>query len=180
MQRSRRRRVHANRDESECTVITPSTPPPRPSHAHEVVDAAGGGRVANTAEREGRLVGERFAHALAAKDGDGLLDLLADPIDFEGLSPGRHWRTDDPRELVEEVLLGSWFEPTDQIERLLEVRVGAVADRRHLSYRFAVRNADGDFFVEHQAYYEVEGPTISWMRLLGSGYRATALAPRRP
>jgi hypothetical protein len=117
---------------------------------------------------EGTL-GGRFAHALAAKDRDALLGLLADPIDFQGLTPGRHWETQDPRELVDDILLGRWFEPADDIERLL-----AVADRQHLSYRFALRNPDGEFTVEQQAYYLSQGEAISWMRVLCSGFRPTS------
>ena len=36
--------------------------------------------------------GERFARALAAKDAPALRALLADPVDFQALTPGRHGR----------------------------------------------------------------------------------------
>jgi hypothetical protein len=135
-----------------------------------------GGTTGTVAATEGRIAGERFVHALAAKDGDALRGLFADRIDFQGLTPGRHWQTDDPRELVEDILLGAWFEPTDAVEQLLAVGVGAVADRQHLSYRFAVRNLDGEFVVEQQAYFLMEGSTISWLRILCSGYRVRPAA----
>jgi hypothetical protein len=131
----------------------------------------------NAAEKAEHTVGERFAHALAAKDGEALLGLLADPVDFQALTPGRHWQTDDPRSLVEDILLGAWFNPTDDIRRLLAVGVGAVGDRRHLSYRFALRNTEGDFTVEQQVYYLLEGARISWMRVLCSGFRASSSVP---
>ncbi len=40
--------------------------------------------------------GERFAQALAAKDAGALSALLADRIDFQALTPGRHWQADTP------------------------------------------------------------------------------------
>ena len=135
-------------------------------HLAEAVTVSG-------AEAEARSVGVRFAQALAAKDGDALLGLLTDPIDFQGLTPGRHWQTDGARSLVEDVLLGAWFTPADHIDQLLDVGVGAVGDRRHLSYRFALRNSEGAFTVEQQVYFLLEGAKISWMRVLCSGFRAS-------
>ena len=40
---------------------------------------------------DGTTVGEAFARALAAKDRDRIADLLSDDVDFEALTPGRHW-----------------------------------------------------------------------------------------
>ncbi len=124
--------------------------------------------------RDEHTVGEQFAYALAAKNRDALLGLLADPIDFQALTPGRHWQTDDPRVLVEDILLGAWFMPTDDIERLISIGVGMVGDRRRLSYRFALRNTEGESIAEQQVYYLLEGSRISWMRVLCSGFRATS------
>ena len=125
----------------------------------------------DTTETAVRTVGEQFALALAAKDRDALLALFADPVDFQALTPGRHWQTQDPRVLVDDIVLGSWFEPTDHIGKLLAVTTGAVADRQHLSYRLALRNADGEFVVEQQVYYLSQGSMITWMRVLCSGFR---------
>src|SRR5260221_7599826 len=36
--------------------------------------------------------GDRFARALAAKDSATLRSLIADTVDFQALTPGRHWR----------------------------------------------------------------------------------------
>ena len=41
-------------------------------------------------------VGERFAQALAAKDRAALIALLADPVDFQALTPRRHWQAVTP------------------------------------------------------------------------------------
>jgi hypothetical protein len=53
--------------------------------------------------------GERFARALAAKDDVALSALLAERIDFQALTPGRHWQAASPRDVVEEIILGRWF-----------------------------------------------------------------------
>src|SRR5215467_3053915 len=53
--------------------------------------------------------GERFARALAAKDSGALCALLADPIDFQALTPGRYWQAGTGRQAVEEIILARWF-----------------------------------------------------------------------
>lgn len=120
--------------------------------------------------------GERFARALAAKDGAALCALLADNIDFQALTPGRHWQATTPEQVVDDFILGHWFDAGDQIQGLLSVTTGRVSDRHHVAYRMRVRNADGEFLVEQQAYYTVDGERIDWMRVLCSGYRPEPLA----
>jgi hypothetical protein len=39
------------------------------------------------------------------------------------------------------------------------------------TYRFSVRNPDGRFLVEQQAYLPERDGRIGWMRVLCSGYR---------
>ena len=89
-------------------------------------------------------VGERFARALADKDDVALSALLADRIDFQALTPGRHWKAATPGEVVEEIILGHWFGAGDHIERLCSVTTGCVAGREHVAYRVPVRRCDGD------------------------------------
>ena len=50
----------------------------------------------------GATAGERFARALAAKDPGALCALLADPVGFQALTPGRHWQASTGRQAVEE------------------------------------------------------------------------------
>jgi hypothetical protein len=118
--------------------------------------------------------GERFAHALAAKDKDGLRAVLADEIDFRGLTPGRYWEATTSQQAVDDIILGHWFEPDDHIEELCSVTDDTVADRSHVAYRLRVRNSDGEFLVEQQAYYTAVDGAITWMRVLCSGYRPAA------
>jgi len=115
--------------------------------------------------------GERFARAIAAKDAPSLLGLLAPEIDFRAMTPGRFWEANSAVQVVDEVVLGSWFEPTDRIEAIESIDNGEVADRERVGYRFRGTNADGAFLVEQQAYLRVENEKITWLRIMCSGFR---------
>jgi hypothetical protein len=114
--------------------------------------------------------GERFARALAAKDSATLHSLFADTVDFQALTPGRHWQAGTASEVVDQIMLGKWFDPGDDIQRLESVSTSQLPGREHVDYRMSVRNADGDHVVEQQAYYNTDGARITWMRVLCSGY----------
>jgi hypothetical protein len=117
-------------------------------------------------------VGERFARALAAQDGAALRALLDDHVDFQALTPGRHWQASSPGEVVDEVILGTWFGPGARIDALVEVSAGRLPGRERVSYLLRVANSAGDHLVEQQAYYNTDGRRVSWMRILCSGYQA--------
>ena len=115
-------------------------------------------------------LGTRFAHAIAAKDEVGLRALLADDVDFRGLTPRRAWEGTGPDAVVE-VVFGTWFEESDRIERVVDVSVGDdVADTSHVSYRFDLANDSGSYVAEQQAYYR-GGDTIEHLRIMCSGFR---------
>ncbi len=116
-------------------------------------------------------LGERFARALATKDGPALRELLDPAVDFRALTPNRAWESSSAAELVDDVLLGQWLEPSDAVDALVDVQTGAVADRERVSYLMRVTNADGTHLVEQQAYYAVEDGRITWLRVLCSGFR---------
>ncbi|MFY0405685.1 hypothetical protein [Solicola sp. PLA-1-18] len=113
----------------------------------------------------------RFAAALAAKDRDELCDVLAADVDFHGMTPGRTWSAPSSAALVDDVLLGAWFEPTDRITDLVSVETHAVMDRTHLTYQLTVLNVDGLHLVEQTAYLTESAGRIDWMRLMCSGFR---------
>jgi hypothetical protein len=73
-----------------------------------------------------------FAQALAAKDTERLRELLHPAIEFRGLTPSRSWEADD-REAVLAVLLGEWFEDTDEIEAVEQLDGDAFSDRERES-----------------------------------------------
>jgi hypothetical protein len=115
--------------------------------------------------------GERFARAIAAKDSTALGALLADPIDFEALTPGRYWQTSSASEAIGDYLLGMWFGSGRDIRELESVRTGGLPGREHVCYRLRVGLAEGEHVVEQQAYYNTDGERITWLRILCSGYQ---------
>jgi hypothetical protein len=115
-------------------------------------------------------LGSGFATALALKDFDRIRDLLHPEIDFRGLTPNRAWEAEDAEGVVSGVLR-EWFEDSDEILELLHVETGAVADRERVGYRFLVRNPEGLFEVEQQAYIGERDGRIGWMRSVCSGFR---------
>ena len=115
-------------------------------------------------------LGTRLAHAIAAKDEAALRGLLADDVDFKGLTPGRVWEGTGPDDVVEAVF-GSWFGPSDTIERVVDVAErDPVADTAHVSYRLDLSNAKGTYVAEQQAYYR-GGASIEHLRIMCSGFR---------
>jgi len=116
-------------------------------------------------------VGERFARAVAAKDAPALIELLAPDVDFRAMTPGAFWEASSAAELVDDVILGRWFEPSDRIEAIEEIENDVVVDRQRVGYRFRVTNDEGTFIVEQQAYLGVENDMVNWLRVMCSGYR---------
>jgi hypothetical protein len=115
-------------------------------------------------------LGAEFAHALAVKDFDRVLDLLHPEIDFRGLTPRRNCEANDPDAVISGVLR-QWFEDSDEIEALERLESDTFADRERVGYRFSVRNPDGRFLVEQQAYLSARDGRIGWMRVVCSGFR---------
>jgi hypothetical protein len=122
-------------------------------------------------------LGHRFAAALASKDAGALTSLFADEVDFRGLTPGRLWEAQTPAAVVGEVILGTWFGPTDVVERVERVDTGVVSDRCRLGYRLRISNPEGRWLVEQQAYLGLTDGKITWMRVVCSGYRPAAGQP---
>jgi hypothetical protein len=116
--------------------------------------------------------GERFAQALGRQDAGALRAVLAGTIDFQALTPRRHWQASTAREVADEIVLGHWFGAGADIVEVCSVTTGQVADCAHVAYRVRVRESGTEYLVEQQAYYRADGPQITWMRVLCSGYRA--------
>jgi hypothetical protein len=119
---------------------------------------------------EAATLGAEFARALAAKDFSRILDLLHPEIDFRGLTPNRNWEANDADAVISGVLR-QWFEDSDEIDALERLESDAFADRERVGYRFSVRNPEGRFLVEQQAYLSARDGRIGWMRVVCSGYR---------
>src|SRR5215203_6153036 len=114
-------------------------------------------------------IGAEFARALAAKDFGRLRDLMHPEIDFRGLTPSRTWEETDAEGVISAVL-SQWFEDSDDIQALEWLETDAFADCERVGYRFSVRNPDGRFLVEQQAYLRPRDGRIGWMRVVCSGF----------
>ncbi len=108
---------------------------------------------------------------MAAKDASALLTLLAPQVDFRAMTPGRFWEASSADELVKDVILGHWFDGSDRIDAIEGIESDTVVDRERVGYRFRVTNDDGAFIVEQQAYLGVENDTVTWLRIMCSGFR---------
>jgi len=112
----------------------------------------------------------RFTAALATRDAAALRSLFGSEVDFRALTPGRVWEAPTPDAVIDDVILGSWFEPGDVIKQIESVQAGHVSSRIRIGYRLRVENADGTFTVEQQAYLDLTGGKITWLRVLCSGF----------
>jgi hypothetical protein len=115
-------------------------------------------------------LGEDFARALAAKDADGLRRVLRPELDFRAMTPGRFWEADNAETVIDEIVFGKWFEPSDEIRELIAVETATIGHRNRVGYRLRVENADGTHLVEQQAFYEAEDERIVWLRIMCAGY----------
>ncbi len=115
-------------------------------------------------------LGAAFVRALADRDSARLSELMHPEIDFRGMTPSRDWQAADP-DAVLTILFGHWFEDKDEIESVESVDSDTVVDRERVGYRFGVRNPDGSFLVEQQAYLSSRDGRIDWMRVVCSGFR---------
>ena len=118
-------------------------------------------------------LGLRLARALADKDEAALRGVLADDVDFRGLTPGRSWEATSPDEVVD-IAFGHWFEETDRIVADDIVEGDPVSDTSRVSYRFDIDNEDGSHVVEQQVYYRGstdDAGRIGYARVVCSGYR---------
>lgn len=108
--------------------------------------------------------------AIAARDAAALLGLLADGVDFKAMTPSKFWEESSAASVVDKVILGKWFEESDHIDAIDAIECTSVAGRQRVGYRFHVTNADGEFAVEQQAYYDVVDGRIAWMRVICAGF----------
>jgi len=120
--------------------------------------------------QEQATIGADFARAFVEKHADRIRDLVDPNIDFRALTPSRSWEASDVNALVE-ILFDDWLEPKNEVQGIEHVESDSFADCERVGYRFRVRNPDGEFLVEQQAYIEERDGRIGWMRVVCSGFR---------
>ena len=90
-------------------------------------------------------IGERFARALANKDAAALKALLRTDVDFKAMTPGKFWEAHDADMIVDDTILGTWFQPERRITETLAVDTDTLGSMDRVGYRFQVRRPDGEF-----------------------------------
>jgi hypothetical protein len=115
-------------------------------------------------------IGERFARALANKDAAALKALLRTDVDFKAMTPGKFWEAHDADMIVDDTILGTWFQPERRITETLAVDTDTLGSMDRVGYRFQVRCPDGEFTIEQQAYYVTDGDKMSWLRIMCTGF----------
>ncbi|HTG47721.1 MAG TPA: nuclear transport factor 2 family protein [Actinomycetota bacterium] len=115
-------------------------------------------------------IGSRFVDAIAAKDARGLGELFDRQVGFRGLTPHEAFEAQDPDGVIE-ILLGSWFEPPDHVQEILEVRTDPVAGRVRLRYRLRVESGGEQYLVDQQGYYDAADGRITRMSLVCAGFQ---------
>ena len=115
-------------------------------------------------------LGRSFAEALGRKDSAALGRLLQPQIDFRAMTPRQFWEADDSATVIDDILLGKWFEASDEITEVIAIETATVGHRERVGYRFRVLNADGAHIVDQQAYLESDGDRIGWLRVMCAGY----------
>jgi hypothetical protein len=122
---------------------------------------------------ETATLGAEWARAFAGKDHDRVRELLDPQVDFRALTPSRFWEASDVEALISHVLR-EWLEDSDDVEAIERIETDQVADRERVGYRLVVRNPEGRFVVEQQAYLSARDGRIAWMRVVCSGFRPIA------
>ena len=116
-------------------------------------------------------VARAFAEALGRKDAPALKALLRPDVNFKAMTPGRFWESGSADEVVDEIMLGAWFEPSDKITEVVSIETADLVSAERVGYRFRVTNLTGRFVVEQQAYVEEKDGQIAWLRIMCAGYR---------
>ena len=117
-------------------------------------------------------VGTLFVQALTAKDRAALVGMFASSVDFRGMTPGSFWEASTPAGVVDDVLLGEWFEDHDRIENLVELDSGRHVDRYRVDYCLRVRSREDLCLVEQRAYFDLDDDRrIVKMNVVCSGVR---------
>jgi hypothetical protein len=125
----------------------------------------------------GQDLGNRFGAALAAKNAAALRAMFADRVDFRAMTPNHTWEGETPAEVIDDVVLGTWFPSSDSMELVDATATGVIGQRHGFVYRLQGSNRDGSFVIEQHAYAEVVHGKITWMRVLCSGFQPLPANP---
>jgi TusA-related sulfurtransferase len=120
-------------------------------------------------QMDGRDRGRAFVEALAARDFEALLAMLAEDIRFRMLLPKGPQQEDGAASTAGRFI--HWFGDADELE-LQASTVDHVADRLAVSYRFRLHDSDGWQLIEQHLVVDVaDDGRMHTIDLLCSGFR---------
>jgi hypothetical protein len=114
------------------------------------------------------LLASRLIDAIAARDEPAIAACFADGAEFRALIPSGLRERSGATEAAS--LIVGWFADSTEFE-LLESHSDEIADRLHLSYRFAGVEEDEPYVVEQQVFCTVRNGRIDRADVLCSGFR---------
>ncbi len=120
-------------------------------------------------ERE--TLGRRLAAALAAQDAVALRELFATPLVFRAVTPKRFWDAESAVEVVDDIMLGTWFHPGVSVTGMTLIADEAMGEVHKVGYRMAVQTDFGPAVVEQVGYYSLTAGRISALRIVCSGFQ---------
>jgi SnoaL-like domain len=115
---------------------------------------------------------ERLVGGIAAQDETRIASCFAERAEFRALTPNGVRERSGRAEAGG--LIARWFGDSTILD-LVESRVGEVADRLHVTYRFTGVEEGEPYVVEQHLYCDVRDGLIARADLLCSGF-----LPRRP
>jgi len=93
-------------------------------------------------------------------------------VTFRAITPKRFWDAETAVEVVDEIMLGRWFDPSTSVTAVTALDAGTVGDVSKVSFKMLLQLASGrPAVVEQSAYYSIAGGQITDMRLVCSGFR---------
>jgi hypothetical protein len=110
--------------------------------------------------------------AIADKDAPRLRALFATPVTFRGITAKRFWDAETALEVVDDIVLGRWFDPGTAITGVTVLDSGLVGDVQKVRFQMTLELESGrPAVVEQTAYYSAVDGEITDMRLVCSGFR---------
>ena len=115
-------------------------------------------------------VAAAFLDAICALDFPRATALLHPEIDFRAMTPNRIWEAAGPADV--EAALRQWLaDPDEEIDAVEPVAAGAVQDTARVGWQVRLRDAEGAFVYEQQAYVRERDGQVGWLRIMCSGPR---------
>lgn len=106
--------------------------------------------------------------------------MLDASIEFMGMTPKRTWQAHTPQQVITDVLR-HWFDDGDQIDEVVSLETGEIADRWWLRYRLRVHNHGGAYLVEQYGYYDLSSHgSMRRLQLMCAGYRPLSTGDATP